>query len=288
MPEETDLWGYESCVEAADCVRTQSGMSPQIGIVLGSGLGQLTDVMTIEHEIPFSEVPHMPKATAMGHKGVFLLGTISNVPVIVMCGRLHFYEGYTLQQITFPIRLMHQLGIDLLVLTNAAGGMEPAYKPGDLMLIDDHINLMGDNPLCGFNEARWGERFPDMSHPYDAELNRHLLDIAHTNRIPIHQGVYVGVKGPNYETRAEYRFFRMIGGDAVGMSTVPETLVSIHAGCRVCGISVITNSCLPDALTETSGEEVLSVAQNASRNVRSLLKAIVDYESQRPRLFPKK
>ncbi|MBL4883000.1 MAG: purine-nucleoside phosphorylase [Planctomycetaceae bacterium] len=265
--------------QAVQTIRKKWNRDACIGLILGTGLGTFVDHIEDAVTIPFSDIPHFCKSTALGHVGQLVCGQLENTPVIAMQGRFHFYEGYTLQQITFPVRVFKAMGISLLIVTSASGGMNPQHQPGQLIVIDDHINLMGDNPLAGFNDDSLGPRYPDMSQPYDAELIEKALQLARKQNIPAQRGVYVGVKGPNYETRAEYRFFRTIGGDVVGMSTVPETLVAVHSGLRVLGLSTVTNVCLPDALQPVTGEDVIEVANRASRDMTTIIRGIIKEES---------
>ena len=249
---------------------------PRIGLILGTGLGKLADEIEASVRMPFAELPHFAVSTALGHAGQLVCGRLCGLDVVAMQGRLHAYEGYSLQQITYPVRVMKALGVELLIITSASGGMDPQHQAGQLLVIDDHINLMGDNPLIGFNDDHFGPRFPDMSEPYDRDLLRLAEKVAQEQRISLQRAVYVGVKGPNYETRAEYRFFRQIGGDVVGMSTVPETLVAIHGGMRVLGFTTVTNVCLPDHLQPVTGEDVVQVADRASRLLLKLLRGVLE------------
>ncbi len=272
--------------QATGTIRRKWNHQARIGLILGTGLGRIVEQIEQAAEFPFESLPHFCQSTATGHIGKLVCGQVKNVNLIAMQGRFHFYEGYTLQQITFPVRVMKAMGIDLLIVTSASGGMDPAHRPGQLIVIDDHINLMGDNPLAGFNDEQLGPRFPDMSQPYDADLIETALRLARERNIPAQRGVYVGVKGPNYETRAEYRFFRTIGGDVVGMSTVPETLVAVHAGLRVLGLSTVTNVCLPDALEPTTGEDVIEVASRAADNMAVVIEGIIEEEARRLQANP--
>jgi purine-nucleoside phosphorylase len=235
----------------------------------------LADEIEAESIIPYTEIPGFPVPTVESHSGRLLVGYLSGQPVIAMQGRFHRYEGYSPQEVTFPVRVMRDLGAEILVVSNACGGMNPLWDVGDLMLIADHINLLGDNPLIGPNPDELGPRFPDMSEPYDFELQRVAIDVAMEERIVLRRGVYVAVPGPNLETRAEYRFLRMIGADVVGMSTVPEVIVALHGGMKVLGISIITDSCLPDALKPASVEEIIRVAGAAEPKLTLLIKNVV-------------
>lgn len=244
---------------------------PRAGVILGTGLGGLTDNVQVEATIDYEDIPHFPRSTAHSHRGRLVCGELQGLPVLIMDGRFHMYEGYSLQQITLPVRVMKALGAQLLVVSNASGGMNPYFRCGDIMVIEDHINLMGDNPLIGINDDRLGPRFPDMCAPYDLELVRRLLEIARQENIVAHQGVFVAVPGPNLETRAEYRFLRSLGADAVGMSTVPEVIVAVHCGLRVVGLSIITDMCLPDALEAANVAKIIATANAAEPNVRKLI-----------------
>jgi purine-nucleoside phosphorylase len=239
-------------------------------------LGALAHDIQSAVRFPYSDLPHFPQSTVVGHAGELVCGTVAGRPVVAMSGRFHAYEGYSLQQITFPVRVMKALGCDTVILSNAAGGLNPQFHKGDVMLIEDHINLIGDNPLIGPNDDRLGDRFPDMSEPYDRGLIALTRTLAAEEKLPIRSGVYVAVSGPNLETAAEYRFLQRIGADAVGMSTVPETIVAIHGKMKVLGFSIITDMCLPDTLAPTSHAEILAVATEAERKLRGLVRRIVE------------
>jgi len=248
----------------------------RVGIVLGTGLGQLVHHIKIKQSIPYHQIPHFPESTVESHKGQLIYGHIGDTPVIAMQGRFHYYEGYTMQQITFPIRVMKALGIQYLLLSNAAGGINKAYSKGDLVLLDDHINLQTDNPLRGLNSPDFGPRFPDMSRPYDAKLGEAVLDAAKALGLSIHtNGVYAAVTGPNLETRAEYRYLRTIGADIVGMSTVPEVIVANQLGLPCATVSVITDECDPDNLHPVSIEEIIAVAGTADKKLSEIFSAVV-------------
>ena len=266
---------YDQISEAAAAITRQWSLKPTVGIILGSGLGGVTTAITEKVTIPYESIPHSAKSTAHGHAGQLVCGFMEGVPVVVMEGRMHAYEGYPLAQIAFPVRVLKRLGANLLVVTNACGGLNPHYRTGDLMVIDDHINLINDNPLVGINDERLGPRFPDMSAPYTPELIDAALAVARQENFSAHRGVYVAVAGPNLETRAEYRFLRTIGADVVGMSTVPEVIVAVHSGLRVLGISVITDMCLPDALEVATVENILAVARSAEPKLRAIITAAV-------------
>ncbi len=266
---------YEKITAAATFIAGLWSLKPKVGVILGSGLGGATAAITEKVVIPYDQIPHVARSTAHGHSGQLVCGMLEGVPVVVMEGRQHAYEGYPLQQITFPVRVLQRLGAELLIVTNACGGLNPQYRSGDLMVIEDHINLIGDNPLIGINDERLGPRFPDMSAPYTPALIDDALAVARRENFVAHRGVYVAVTGPNLETRAEYRFLRTIGADVVGMSTVPEVLVAVHAGLRVLGISVITDMCLPDALEVATVEHILTTARSAEPKLRSIIVSAV-------------
>ena len=262
--------------EAANAVGARTGIAPRVGIILGTGLGRLGEEIEVETVIPYAEIPHFSPSTVESHPGRLLLGRLGGKPVAAMQGRLHRYEGYSLQEVTFPVRVLRALGAEVLVVSNACGGMNPLWSPGDLMVIADHINLLGENPLAGPNHDELGPRFPDMSAAYDPELQRLAAEVALNAGIPLRRGVYVAVTGPNLETRAEYRMLRAIGADVVGMSTVPEVIVAVHAGMRVLGISIITDACLPDALEPASLPQILAVAAGAEPKLSAIVRGVVE------------
>jgi purine-nucleoside phosphorylase len=262
--------------EAVAHIRGRYAGRPAVGIVLGTGLCSLADGVEAETIFPYAEIPHFPCSTAVSHKGELVCGTLAGVPVVVMAGRMHGYEGYPLKNATLPIRVMRALGARLLILSNAAGGLNPQYACGDVMVIDDHIHLMRDNPLIGINDDRLGPRFPDMSRPYDQELIDEVLSIARREGIVCHRGVYIALTGPNLETRAEYRFLRRIGGDVVGMSTVPEVLVAVHCGLRVLAFSIISNVCLPDALRHVGIDEIVATCNSAEPKLRRIVLRLLE------------
>jgi purine-nucleoside phosphorylase len=266
---------FDKIQEACAVISARWPHTPAAGIILGSGLGGAAAAITDAVTIPYEEIPHFARSTAHGHTGQLVCGVLEGVPVVVLEGRMHAYEGYPLAQITFPVRVIRQLGAKLLIVTNACGGMNPQYRTGDIMVIDDHINLLNDNPLIGINDERLGPRFPDMSAPYTPALIEMALEVARRQNFPAHRGVYVAVTGPNLETRAEYRFLRGIGADVVGMSTVPEVIVAVHAGLEVLGLSVITDMCLPDALEVATVENILAVARSAEPKLRAIIAAAV-------------
>lgn len=264
---------------AASLLQSHWPARPQVGIVLGTGLGSLADQIESPVRIPYDEVPGFPRATALAHTGQFVCGTLAGTPVMAMEGRFHCYEGYTPSRVALPIYVMHRLGVRTLILSNAAGGLNPRFEAGDVVVIEDQINLMFRNPLIGANDERLGPRFPDMCDLYDPVLIRQAIAVGHQGGFVVHRGVYAGVLGPNYETRAEYRFLRRIGADMVGMSTVPEVIVARHALMRVLGFSVITNVCSPDDLRETSGPSVVAVAECAEPKLRKLVMGILASEN---------
>jgi len=264
--------------ETLTSIRSRTSMQPSIGIILGTGLGGLVREIEIETVLEYADIPHFPLSTVETHKGKLIFGTLAGKSVVAMQGRFHYYEGYTMQQITFPVRVMSQkagLGVKTLLMSNAVGGLNPLFRAGDLMVITDHINLTGDNPLIGPNDDSLGPRFPDMSEPYSKKLIARTEQLALENKIPIQRGVLVSVLGPNLETRAEYRFLRWTGADAVGMSTVPECIVATHMGMDVLGISVVTDECFPDSLKPASLQEIIAVAKKAEPKLTTLMKEVV-------------
>ena len=272
--------------EAVAAVRGAGGTRPRVGIVLGTGLGGLADAIEVEAALAYEDLPHFPVSTVESHHGKLLLGALEGVPVVAMQGRFHCYEGYSLRQIAFPIRVMKLLGAETLVVSAACGGMNPLWGPGDLVLLDDHINFMGDSPLTGPNLDELGPRFPDMSAPYDARLQERAAAVAMAAGIPLRRGVYVAVVGPQLETRAEYRMLRAMGADVVGMSTVPEVIAARHMGMCVLAVAVITDQCLPDALEEADVPTIIATARAAepelARVVRGVLRGLEDRSSTAP------
>lgn len=265
-----------SLKEALDAVRARSGKEPAVGIILGTGLGGLAEEIQVEEVVPYGEIPHFPLSTVESHEGRLLLGELAGVPVVAMQGRFHAYEGYSLEEVTFPVRVMKLLGAGVLIVSGASGGMNPDWTPGELVLLTDHINFLGDNPLVGPNLDELGPRFPDMSEPYDLELQEFALDVAWDEEIPLHQGVYVAVRGPNLETRAEYRMLRQMGADVVGMSTVPEVIVARHMGMRVMGVSIITDDASdPDALAPVDVATIIETARRAEPSLTALVRGVV-------------
>ena len=271
-----DMQGlYEQIEAAAAFIRKAWKGTPHAGIILGTGLGSLATQIDLEASLEYEDVPHFPRSTAIGHRGRLVCGRLAGLPVMAMEGRFHMYEGYPLSQITLPVRVMKALGAKLLVVSNACGGMNPYYRSGDIMLIDDHINLMGANPLIGINDDRLGPRFPDMCEPYNHSLIERALEVARRENIVAHRGVFVAVAGPNLETRAEYRFLRMIGADVVGMSTVPEVIVAVHAGLKVVGFSIVTDMCLPDALEPADVAKIIATANAAEPKLTKLVLGVL-------------
>ncbi len=262
--------------ETLGYIRRHTQMQPPIGIVLGTGLGGLVSEIRQEVALPYGDIPHFPVSTVETHEGKLIFGTISGRPVVAMQGRFHYYEGYSMQQITFPIRVMKFLGVHTLLISNAAGGMNPLFRKGDLMIMVDHINLLGDNPLIGPNDDELGPRFPDMSEPYSLRLIDLAEQIALEEKMRIQKGVYVAVAGPNLETRAEYRFLRAIGADVVGMSTVPEVIVARHMNMEVFAVSVITDECFPDALQPVDVADIIKTANQAQPRLTLLMKRLVE------------
>ena len=261
--------------EAINFIRTKYETTPRVGLILGTGLGGLAEQIETDVTISYDEIPYFPRSTVESHKGQLVCGTLSGQPIVAMEGRFHYYEGYSMQQVTFPVRVMRALGAEILVVTNAAGGMNPQFALADIVLIEDHINLMPDNPLRGVNDDNLGPRFPDMCAPYDAAL----LDIAQSAALelglPAHKGVFVSVSGPNLETRAEYRMLRAMGADVVGMSTVPEVISAVHAGMRCVGFSIVTDMCLPDALEPAEIEKIIAVAGRGGERLARLIPEVL-------------
>ncbi len=277
MPMSSSLLAeYVASVErAAEMLRARTHRRPSIGLILGSGLGALADEIADAETVPYDAIPGFARSTVASHAGNLLFGTLGGVDVVAMQGRVHLYEGYDAREVTFPVRVMAALGVNTLVLSNAAGGLNPLYRRGDLMLVTDHINLQGDNPLIGPNHDAWGPRFPDMSEPYGVALRERAERVALENGIKLHQGVYAAVTGPNLETKAEYRFLRTIGADVVGMSTVPECIVARHMGLDVLAVSVVTDECFPDCLQPVVLSEILAAAKDAEPKLATILRGVV-------------
>ncbi len=262
----------EACAQA---IRARFDRPIDVAIILGTGLGALADEIAVECAIEYRDLPNFPLSTVESHSGRLLCGTLGGKTVMAMQGRFHRYEGYSLQQVTFPVRVLRALGAGTLVVSNACGGMHPLWAPGDLMLIADHLNLLGDNPLIGPNDDALGPRFPDMSEPYDLALRQLARDVAVANGITLREGVYAAVQGPNLETRAEYRFLRALGADVVGMSTVPEVIVARHGGMRVLGLSIITDQCLPDALEPATLAQIVGMARTAEPKLTAVVQGVI-------------
>lgn len=271
---------YDKIEDAAKAITDVFPESPKVGMILGTGLGGLVEKIDVKATIEYGDIPHFPTSTATSHRGRLVCGHLSGVPVMAMEGRFHMYEGYPLKQITLPVRVFKRLGAELLIVSNACGGMNPYFECGDMMVIEDQINLMGDNPLIGINDDRLGPRFPDMCEPYDQQWIDRAIQIARREDMTLHKGVFVAVAGPNLETRAEYRFLRQIGADVVGMSTVPETIVAVHCGLKVVGLSVITDMCLPDSLKPANVEEIIATANEAAPRLQRLVTALVEEAGQ--------
>lgn len=257
--------------EALAYIQSKTNLRPEYVIILGTGLGRLAEQIKVDTAISYSDIPHFPVSTVESHAGRLLFGELGGKKVVAMQGRFHYYEGYTMQQIVFPLRVLQKNGAHTLLVSNACGGMNPNFQRGDIMLITDHINLLGDNPLIGANDNEMGPRFPDMSETYTRSLAEVAEKVALDNGIKMHQGVYVAVTGPNLESRAEYRFLRMIGGDVVGMSTVPEVIAAIHMGMKTLGISVITDECFPDALEPVAMPQILEAADMAEPKMTKVM-----------------
>ncbi|MDA0986036.1 MAG: purine-nucleoside phosphorylase [Bacteroidetes bacterium] len=261
--------------EALQVIQNSTKIKPEIGIVLGTGLGSLVEEISDKVILEYKNIPHFQLSTVESHEGKLHIGKLASKNVIVMQGRFHFYEGYTMQQITFPIRLMKKLGVKTLIISNAAGGLNPEYKKGDIMIIKDHINLLGDNPLIGHNEDSLGPRFPDMSEPFSKKLIKLSEQIAFDKKIKTHTGVFTAISGPTLETRAEYKFLRAVGTDAVGMSTVPEVIVAVHMSMDVVGFSIITDECDPEKLQVLKLEDVVNVANSTEPKLREIIKSLI-------------
>jgi purine-nucleoside phosphorylase len=262
--------------DAVRAVRARSPLEPDVAVILGTGLGALADATASPTVIPYADIPGFPLSTVETHAGRLLLGTLAGRRVAVMQGRFHKYEGYTLQQVAFPVRVLRALGARTLIVSNVSGGMHPLWNTGDLVMLSDHINLLGDNPLVGHNVESEGPRFPDMSAAYDAGLRALARAVALELKIPLREGVYVAVPGPNLETPAEYRMLRAVGADVVGMSTVPEVIAAVHQGMRVLGLSIITDKCLPDALEPTSVEQIIAIARAAEPRLAAVVRGVLE------------
>ncbi len=261
---------------AVRAVQARTAVVPEVAIILGTGLGALAEQLQADTVLPYSDVPGFPRPTVETHAGRLLFGTLGGRRVAMMQGRFHRYEGYSLQQVAFPVRVLRALGAGTLIVSNVSGGMHPLWATGDLVLLSDHINLLGDNPLAGPNIDAEGPRFPDMSAAYDPALRQLAREVAIDHKIVLREGVYVAVPGPNLETRAEYRMLRALGADLVGMSTVPEVITAVHQGMRVLGLSIITDNCLPDALESTSVEQIIAVARGAEPKLAAVVRGVLE------------
>ncbi len=265
----------EKITQTTEFIKKQINFTPEIGIILGTGLGNLTNEIDIKFKIPYSEIPNFPVSTVEGHSGQLIFGTLGNKKVVAMQGRFHYYEGYTMKEVTFPIRVLKMLGIKMLILSNASGGVNPDFKVGDMMIITDHINMMGDNPLLGKNDNLLGPRFPDMHIAYDKNLIKKAIEISKKNNVNYQLGVYVAVTGPTYETPAEYKMFRIIGGDAVGMSTVPEVIAARHMDIPCFAVSVITDLGVEGMIVEISHQEVIEAAKATEPKMTQVIKELI-------------
>lgn len=266
---------FEKIQESAAFLKSKAPSLPRFGIILGSGLGGLTDVIENPVAVPYEAIPNFPVSTVQGHKGQLIFGELSGVPVLMMAGRFHYYEGYNMQEVTFPVRVMRALGIDTLIVSNAAGAMNSVYQVGDIMLIRDHVNLFPEHPLRGANDERLGPRFPDMSEPYNKQLLSIAKEVAAQQGLLVQEGVYIGLQGPTFETRAEYEWLYRIGGDVVGMSTVPEVIVAIHGGMKVFGASIVTDIGIREEENTITHEEVLEAANAAAPKLAALVAGVV-------------
>jgi purine-nucleoside phosphorylase len=267
---------FDMIQESLKFIESKTSIKPEIGIILGTGLGRLADSIDTDVSLPYETVPHFPLSTVEAHAGKLILGTMKGKSVVAMQGRFHYYEGYTMQQIVYPIRVMKFLGVQTLIVSNACGGVNPLFVPGTIMAITDHINLLGDNPLIGPNDPRIGPRFPDMSEPYSKELLELAMKVALQNGIRLEQGVYASMSGPSLETRAEYRMLKTLGADVIGMSTVPEVIAAVHAGIRVLGLSVVTDACLPDALEPADIKKIIAVADKTEPVLVRLIEKVLE------------
>lgn len=276
MQRETVSEFREKRKKALTFIQKQTRARPDYLVILGTGLGHLSNKIDIQDTISYADIPHFPVSTVESHAGKLIFGTLSGKEVVAMQGRFHYYEGYTMQQIAFPVRVLNALSTGTMIVSNACGGMHPNYKSGDIMLISDHINMLGDNPLIGPNDDELGPRFPDMSEPYTERLQQLAEEVALDNAIKMHKGVYLALSGPTMETRAEYRFLRMIGADVVGMSTVPEVIAAVHMGMDILGISAITDECLPDALEPVDIEKVLKAAGLAEPKMTQVIMGVLE------------
>ncbi|KMQ51267.1 Purine nucleoside phosphorylase [Chitinispirillum alkaliphilum] len=266
---------YDMVQETKAFLEEKTSVRPEYGIILGTGLGRLADNIEAEAVIPYENIPHFPVSTVEAHAGKLIFGTLAGKQVMAMQGRFHFYEGYSMQQIAFPVRVMQFLNVKTLVVSNACGGINPLFKPGTIMAITDHINLLSDNPLIGPNDERIGPRFPDMSQPYSNDLLELVSKVALQNKIRLEKGVYAAMSGPSLETRAEYRMLRILGADVIGMSTVPEVIAAVHGRLKVLGLSVVTDACLPDALEPVDIKKIIAVADKAEPVLVKLIEKVL-------------
>jgi purine-nucleoside phosphorylase len=267
---------FDMVQESKNFIESKTSVHPDFGVILGTGLGRLANRIVVDTVIPYEDIPHFPVSTVEDHAGKLIMGTLSNKPVMAMQGRFHYYEGYSMQQIVFPIRVMKMMNVHTLIVSNACGGINPQFPPGTIMAITDHINLLGDNPLIGPNDNRFGLRFPDMCEPYSRKLIDLVIKIALDNKIPLEKGVYAAMSGPSLETRAEYRMLKTLGADCIGMSTVPEVIAAVHAGLRVLGLSVVTDACLPDALEPADINKIIKTANDAEPKLVKLIEKVLE------------
>jgi purine-nucleoside phosphorylase len=266
---------WEKVQETVSFIKNKTNFTPEYGVILGSGLGGFTEDITIEHTLSYTEIPNFPVSTVQGHKGALVFGTIGTKKVVAMQGRFHFYEGYDMKQVTFPVRVMKYLGVEKLIVSNASGGVNPSYKVGDVALITDHINMMPEHPLRGHNDERFGPRFVNMSEPYSKAMNAKAFELAKQLNIDLKKGIYLALQGPTFETLAEYKMVKAVGADCVGMSTVPEVIAARHMNMECFGVSVITDMGDEDNIEEVNHEEVLQAAQKAEPHVRNLIKNLI-------------
>ena len=266
---------WEQVQQTVEYIKNKTGFTPEYGVILGSGLGSFTDDIKIEHILPYNEIPNFPVSTVEGHKGALVFGTIGDKKVVAMQGRFHYYEGYDMKQVTFPVRVMKYIGVTKLIVSNASGGVNPNYKVGSIVLIKDHINMLPEHPLRGKNDERFGPRFVNMSEPYSQKMITKVKELAKELKIEVQDGVYLGLQGPTFETLAEYRMVKALGGDCVGMSTVPEVIVARHMDLETFGLSVITDMGNEDAIETITHEEVLEAAREAEPHVRQLIKQLI-------------
>ena len=267
---------YEKIQEAKNYILAQQGFTCKQAVVLGTGLGNLSEQIEIKAAINYADIPHFPTSTVESHKGQLLFGSLDGAPIIVLAGRFHYYEGYSMKELTFPIRVLKFLGVDIIYMSNVSGSVNPNFKPGTVVLVKDHINTHPENPLRGFNDERLGPRFPDMLYTYDATIREAVKAIAQAEHIDLEEGVYLSLQGPNLETPAEYHYYHTIGADLIGMSTVPEVIVARHSGMRVCVLSIVSNLCYPiSAITETTIDEVIAIANTAEPKLTKIVRQLV-------------